>query len=1041
MTRGRRTWGFATGLVVAVIATFALVATLVSPSQTEVGQGGQQPADDVPVAVVPSTGAGGVTDPVGLTVTLEPLVSTDAVATVGIEISFLVRAVGVRDLASVELWIDGTLNGPAVDLSADERSDWTGLMSWTPTSPGAGTAVARVSDTAGRETLSNVVDLAVTPTATTYTVDESAAPGGATWQAVADAASVEVDIFAPPGIDPLTTGPEPGALVPVVEPLDLGDQSRRGQSAPPTTTDSTSLITADDGADPCHRSIAYRSAQDGFGELSLTAVAPGGLLFAKTTQEPVIDGSVATFNVALRPGKNTFAVTETFEGDITTTPPVHVLGAENCGAEWSGPLRIDTGMLRGVPDDVDRAYFFIGNDAGEWTRVPEPDQSAVGRVGDAFPVAEYLPDLTETSTATIEVWGWSPEGLRNLGRSTLTPGNGFDLTSLVDSTKRAQLWYGNSPPTPVLAVDDLGEHEFSWNSTIPHTTHGIWQILETRPAENASPLHDAVLRQGIIEGSHGSFTLDLSGLLDAPTAADLLPFTTDYFDVSAFAANPETRLDNPSSDPFSEIRTALTDVDAPDLFRRSQLYLRVVPMVGERWPGVASNTIVTLEQPEPQRESTVDFPAVEFEAEISEPSPPNLFYTQCVEFIGWDDTILADPEKAPTSLERATWESNLELLGGRPICGNRCYNLGPVTLGLTPEACRGDIPILGPALRSLIAVWDGLVHAFREIKATVIELAVTLSGCRHLSDAAGTDPAFCDAAAAIVVNGALAAAGIPPDLPDSSQLNALARAEVGSLVATIAQTYGVPCDEFGAAATVAGADELSCEALVGAMYDAVVSQIDDMVRLQARSTTGVNLPAGMIVRPHPQGQIGAPVLSVTVQPTSEWAGVTSSEPCVALINVTASWISTDPIFDPARPAIPLPDGSPGIGLTNLSWLPGGFSTGRYLVPWRIYDGPVSLQRIELPTAGLVYDERLDPEDQATVSQMYVLDTVEHEPVDAYRSTPHSGPYAFGTVPYESLQLQTGASGSAELVAACTGLHAVDFEVSGAGFRHILEPAG
>ena len=1059
MERARQRWVIG-GVGFAAVASLAIGAVLVLRDD---GDANEPPGRTTPPAGVTSDTAGGeagdrsadARPPSGVTVALTRLVPGSPGVNVGHETELVVQASAVAPLDAIELWANGELVAREAGVGGDPT--WQGVLPWRPAEPGVTTLVARVVDEDGRSATSNAVRLvAVEPEAPLplhpHVVAEGETPAAIIERyGLGDAGA---DLFAGRLLDePLPAGTE--LAVPVVAGIgrvpptpEAGEPDTPSGSAPGPhrvasfADDSPPAMTLDE--DGCRATISASGASAGTAvdEYALVELLPDGRWFEQVATSA--DGVFA--DVAVAPGAAMFAV-ESVDGAIrSTSPPVGVTGADDCGGDWTGPLRLVHGVLLGVPDDIDSVYLYVGT-AGAWQRVPAQDQATIPRRGGAFGFGAEMVDLSGSEQVEIEGWGWRGGELIGLGRSRFEADPGYDVSAVIGVGGGARLSIVMPSDEPGSLdrlsaeewIEQPGVQRFRWTSSIAGTTHGIWQVLAFDPQAGASPFVAGVLAEGIVVGSGGDFTIPLGAIPGVQAEAEV-PLVSSYADLAGPAA-AELVAALPSTPPppggvsLAGTLASLSPVEGEGLVIPpvDDLYVRVVPMVGDHWPGKATNDVVVhTGQPEMNLDPGVidalgelaadpDSLPFELDATLSTPKPPNPAFENCWAFVKWRPDLM-DPAKH--SADYAFWYAFLADIGaGTPICPGQCYWYsgagGPmpgwVSFGGASCGSGGGFNPLGDLWEATTSVWDNLVGLFNQLKGVIVEAIVQLSGCEEIGGEIVDDDdadAFCKKVATLAVDVALIYFGIPPNLPESAQLKALAKGELKEVLLEAAKALGIPCDEIAAAAGTADQDDLTCEALADELLAEVEAQLAK-IYIQAAAGSGISFPPGAVIEPSPQGQTTPPVVSVTVRPTPG-APIAGGKECSVILSVGAEWWPGLSPVQPAHAAVTAAHGLSG------AYLPSYFGVVLHGLAWFAkYTGPVTALAVrELPTEGLVHQPS-GP--QPSAARTYVLNPLPRDPVFAKSFLFQTNPTGV-MVPYHALQLHSGSTVRAEIYSPCTGLY-------------------
>ena len=1000
----------------------------------------------------------------GMTVTLTRFTPGPPIATIEQPVSMFVQVSGIAPVTAVELWA----GSDRVDVIEDTtRLDptWSVKLTWKPSVEGTMLLAARGRDADGRSVTSNLVTFTTAPQSAPLPIVQYETVEGDTPSSVAARFGVGAEALLAGAFDS-DLAYEVGTTIGIPQALDDVPPDDVDQPAPSGFRSARPAVPvnvpiAEIAGCRVAIEVPFTNATDAV--LVRAAVGASGFEPVETSPRSGA-GKISFDEIPLAPGPQLFAIEATTGAIRTSSAPMLVSGSDGCGGTWDGDLRIEHGALLGVPDDISQVFLFVGT-GGAWRRVPSEDQTTLRRAGGGFDVRGTLPDLADASTVEIEVWGWREGALVDLGRSRFIPDDGFDPTLALGRGRGSSLALITSPDgvvPEVLSIDewlsDAGVQRFRWSSSIPGTTHAVWQILTFAAPPGTSPMTSGVVAQGQLAGSNGTFELDIQAIIDGPPQTPELTSTMPaYASIAGPAAETVGRTKEalPPGDaqqaggasPLSAQQT--TDLLFPPL---DDIHIRVIPMVGEHWPGTATtNVVIHLGDPSfndltknldlDGLGDPIDPDATPYEltATILPPTPPNPGYVNCWQFVKWDvaqrnlNFFKAD--------QYQWWDDFLAAIGpSTPICPGPCY-FDSIKFGGGKPCKSGGVYIPGLSELGTFAVqlWDALVAGLSAIKGWVVDAIVQVSGCTAFAS-----KAFCDGVATLAVNAVLAAYGIPPSLPDSEQLKQIAKGELKELVLESAQDLGIPCAELGTASNAIGADEISCDTLIDAALDEVERTVGEFFAESARASAGIPFPPGAIVQPAQQGQTGPAIVTMTLTPTTGAPTVGGME-CTAQITMLSSW-------SPPEPGVPfaqvlgaagaLQGGSP-VRLPN-------YQTGRgsdwtfmdtWAVPKRKYDGFIAIQRVDLPTRGLAYSTTAPA---APVSRTYFPALWYSDPVEGtllVKSPSSSKPQwhasYWANLPYHALQLHGGAKFVAEIYSPCTGLYRYENPILGLFFKNTV----
>ena len=994
-----------------------------------------------------------------MTVALTRFAPGPPIATIEQPISILVQVSGIAPVTAVELWA-GSDRVDVIEDSTRLDPTWSVKLTWKPSVEGTTLLAARGIDADGRSATSNPLTFTTTPPSAPLPIAQYDTVEGDTPSSVAASFGVDVGVLLAEA-QSADLAYEPGIRIGIpqaqsdVPPDDLDHRAPSGfRSAQPALA--ANVPIADLGGCKVAIEVPFAGATDAV----LVRAGVGASGFEPVDASPRGgDATISFDDIALAPGPQLFAIEATVAGVRSSTAPMLAGGAERCGGTWDGELRVEHGVLLGVPADIAQVYLFVST-TGAWRRVPSEAQATLPRAGAGFDVRTAMPDVAGAAGVDIEVWGWRDGSLVEVGRSRFTPDEGSDPTLVIGRGRGSSLALITSPEGVVpeaLSIDEwlseAGVHRFRWSSSIPGTTHAIWQILTFAPTPNTSPMTSGVVAQGPLTGSNGTFELDIRAIIDGPPQTpELTSAMPAYATIAGPAANGVRRTKgalSPAGDEQAGGATSMSAEEMADLLfpPLDNIHIRVIPMVGETWPGTATTNVVirlgapTLDDLTKNLDldglgDPIDPDATPYDltATIQPPTPPNPGYVNCWQFVKWDNA-----ERALNIFKAAQykwWDDFLTAIGpDTPICPGPCY-FGSIKFGGGKPCTSGGLYI--PGLSELgalgVQLWDALVAGLSAVKGWVVDAIVKVSGCTAFAS-----KAFCDGVATLAVNAVLAVYGIPPSLPNSEQLKQIAKGELKELVLESAQDLGIPCAELGTATSAVGADDISCDALIDAALDEVERQVGELFAESARASAGIPFPPGAIVQPAQLGQTGPAIVTMTLTPTPG-APTVGGMDCAAQITMLSSWSPPEPGLPFAQvvgAAGAMPQGSP-VRLPNFNTGAGSDFTfmDTWAVPKRAYDGFLAVQHVDLPTSSLAYSTTGQV---ATASRTYFPTLWYSDPVEGTLLVKSSTQAKWkvshwAKLPYHALQLHSGAKFIAEIYSPCAGLYRYENPILGLFFK-------
>jgi hypothetical protein len=673
-------------------------------------------------------------------------------------------------LTTLELWDNDQLAGTEMPVGVDDPTHFIFNWHWSITTAGTHTLVIRGLDTGGQAGFSNAVRIETSPAvgmigiyntgegdtlesiASKFNLDiESLAehnPGFSAGGDIPPGTSVDLPIV-PPGNNPAAPAslPSPAQTVGAPSaPLLLGE-----------IQDCSALLTITDNSDNEDGFVVYRLSAS---SSTFQAIAT---LPAHRSQQTIslTDGMdsedqeyyIAAFN----------QIGETHSNLLILAAPASCPAGEN-----SPGLSLSDGVLT-LPEPVQLAYLYASINRGAYFRFPEnPDffLPVIQRQVDLNPYLQgALSDqLIPPYTLDLEAWGWGPGGLTYLGDLH----SDYDLTVLkvcpLASSCMGEAAANLGDETTIAPDDPDTSREFKWTTSLPHNTTGLLQLATTPLPEDFQVSPSQLVKSIIVTASW--FDVDFSGFApplpeSTPTAlppGTLPPDQDQGFMYDLFYTGGISFM----------IHSSFYMALGP-----TNYYARITPLQGDQPAGAPSNMVVIHYTP--YSDST-----------IAHYQPQDIYDIEIVDFDGfrrpyllWGCVIVKGVDPNASSFQSGFWQTYLSfyqnhLQSGEPIC---------------------PLPYQEPEKPWYEEVWDffsgalsWLAQTWSSIKNAVIQNVAGLLNGIH----PGLCPSECQTGLTAALNAGLAALGIPPELPDLTQLTeegVLYLAEEG------ARIVGVDCDE------------------------------------------------------------------------------------------------------------------------------------------------------------------------------------------------------------------------------------------------------
>lgn len=815
---------------------------------------------------------------------------------IGVPRVLFAEAVGVSPVTALQLWVDGKL----VEESplGGSRPRGSALWRWTPTAAGNHLLIARASDADGRAAYSNAIWLRTTAAPELARVRSVRASGNETLAGIAVRSRSAVGELRRWNPD-VTRGILPrGMEVIVPQRLDVRSDARQGSGAVSRAFAASSAAARVAGialpeisattAEGCTTAISIDHEAPNSAGLVIYQLTPGASAMSELATIPS-SGDKVSFEAAIDAGTNAFAV-GAFDDDIVAVSDiVTVEGPAGCDPNWTGDAKLIDGLLV-TKKPADEAYFYLRVGDEAWRRVPRTGFLAPKDGG--FDASGFLPALDGKPLA-VEAWGRLGGALVSLGAGRFNPppakrlniqGLAAAATSLrvmhpqavalgAALPEGAELLPGYNefglalfPQTDeVITVDEQNpshypiERQFRWTS-LSSVTKVMWHVTRY-PLSSVNLDPPGIIDWGVETGPAGKFSLDLTPyFFDVPQKS--LGALTEPLASSSFVDNVVGPV---SQDPFAVPTTAKESLPASQ--KPTAVYVRVIPFVGNQPLTHASNAVQVRLQDHSEVEEVKfidpDEPEKPYLAAMTfrPPRLPNGFYVRCVLVVGttgsktaytpplgYDDPVVT-PDKAgvavPPDSTYTHWTS--------------VFTDGDIDVGDTicrpPSDDDDDGFDIGDAFEAFVEAVadavDAISSAAAWLKDQIVTGLVKITACEQL---ASEDT--CKTLATIAVDVALISAGIPPNIPNFSQLVDLGKGELAELAVDLANDtpLGVACQTVPE----------KCKEVARAAIDKLIEQYDEMRSGSASSATGIPIPPGFKVIRDPRGLLRPPHFTITL---------------------------------------------------------------------------------------------------------------------------------------------------------------------------------
>ena len=645
------------------------------------------------------------------------------------------------------------------------------------------------------------------------------------------------------------------------------------------------------------------------GELVVYETAGSGPGF---TQLGTVSSSGPLVTNQLTPGQHVFVAGAA--GAPASSAPVAVTAGPECLAElWSGSATLFDGVLT-VEKPVPEVWMYVGVDGQPFQRVPAV--GTVPAITGSADLGQLMPSLSGEKVR-LEVWqpAASPsEPATLLARSEATVPQSQALTDFLGESVEVRLFGVNTVGNVIsdgldLAVTD-SSIRLQWSASSSRVDNVLWQVL-TQPLggddRNASP------PMMIATGVAGVTELPGISLDDLPKGGFPIPAEalTAGRDIDSgqpsFALLTAPTFTSIASIPQGAALTA-TELDlaalaseaapAPVPAPANQVWVRALPLSGGQIIGPPSNLIpVSLFDPDAEVPVIFNVDSLTFDPGYG----ANYQLDGCIRVteVPWEldatgvpkardlgtDMFLSAFYRVPGTYCPGDWDP--------PPCTGACAFFDAIVEGVNS------------VVSGLAATWDVVASVYNGIVTLAVEIASQLNPYCLQARVAGAiaDSAFdtdvgddigdtCTAIARVatraVVSAVMAGFGLPPTLPTSDQLLAIAQGNLTVLAVEYLKQLGVPCDDMKLspeeAQLVAGGVEAAggdvpvdpsagvdvCGQMIGAVIGEVTKTVATALQQQVAAATGLPMPStylpGFTAIIEPRGHYSGAVVSLDATP-------------------------------------------------------------------------------------------------------------------------------------------------------------------------------
>lgn len=913
-----------------LVASVAVLAGGLTRYVTRPNSSTAVPAAPEPRPLAPSSSA--------VTLTVSLLANQ---AALGSHVAVVVEAVG--PVTAVEFW-DGGVRAGSVETDAT-KSGRRAEFTWTPMRPGAHLLVGRAVESPTTVSMSAPVSVGVFigPDASSATVPFVVPAGpGVTIATIAAQAGVTTD--------KVTVAPDGSAFaVDKFAAVKAQNENLTPIESPVTPGASGSALAATTKG--C--SVTVRGPVGSGSELVIYEASGTGTGFHEVGK-----GGSLTVN-DLGPGAHSFVAGPA--GQPPTTPPVSVVLPPSCKQSWwTGDATLVDGIVT-VPKPGPNLYIYLGVDTQPFVRIPAEPNTYLPGVTSHIDISGMLPAISGKKVR-LEVWAAGNPSVKVANGSATVP-DGKTIIDLIGESTATRV------TTTVKQVDPKTDSiEFSWATRNTHADAIFWQILNRPISDNEETLAPAGLiatgialakaaPAGVLPGAVGGGTFSIS-----PSV--FLPKNTTQ--AVSFVLSPTLKLADfdlrtPAPVARSDVNPSLIVSDANPVLLGDRIWIRVVP-IAKVQPLGASSPAISLAKPPPPNPpianmnvvGSVLYPGrggndtlagcirvtkvpwtpqevtnalVSSRGSIFNPpaggistpagvggidtSPPG---NDGVDRSGWLWVAPFYPTPGtycPADFPPPPPDDGGGGCGLNPVCyGEKGFDA--VAGGLN-AAIKWTVETIGPIWDYVAKAYNGLIDLAAKVAGTLnpfclqARAAAKVSGSATLDSAADECTKYATIASKAAIGAVLAAYGLPPSLPTTEQLKAIAAGRLEDLAVELMKDLGVPCDDLVVDADVAGpiGNQTGydvppegvdiCRAMVKKVMGAIKDKAKVAVQQQVGATTGMPSPssaiAGFDMIIEPRQSYRGPTAGVSTTPVDP--KVPKNAVCPIAINVQPTFAPAD----------------------------------------------------------------------------------------------------------------------------------------------------
>jgi hypothetical protein len=567
----------------------------------------------------------------------------------------------------------------------------------------------------------------------------------------------------------------------------------------------------------------------------------------------------------------------------------------------------------------DALWLFLSVDDQPATRLPLDSLQTFRASTRHIDITSWLPHLTGRKLH-LEVWAYSPgdKPAAKIGTGDAELPEGVEPAELIGESARS--WVQVTPDPAKVKDTTLTA---KWSATSPRADRVLWQVTTQPQGEGSTSLTPpGLVASGVsvATGSDpsngtartGTFTIPVNALA-LPAAAPIVSSPVSLQQVGAgkganLPSAPNKLINDPKSIDVEALKEAVGDPEViggigsnMPVLSGSTYFVRVLPFSGTAPLGGASPTDrIDLPPPTDPPQAAMTIESIKFDAGRA----PNFDLRGCVRVTavpwtsgqpngGWlEATVTKAFFPVAGTYCPGDWPSDNSCWAPEVLCD--AWNVLAAGVSWVIEQASTLWDLVAAAYNGIIDLAVTIIAKFNPfcIQAAIAAEASDAIGFEAGADVAGAASDLCDTVAPIVARAAvgavLAVVGLPPALPTSDQLKAMAQGDLVELAVVYLEQLGVPCDDLTIDSTTAGAVSAGvsaaggevpagtsdgvdlCRDALGAALETVKTQVATQAQQQIRDSTGLPLPStpinGFEFLLEPRGHYRNPSSTITATP-------------------------------------------------------------------------------------------------------------------------------------------------------------------------------